>query len=260
MAQPLLVTPEDGASVVETKPIEGRRRERAMRRTIVVPLDGSPGSELALVPAAELARAHGATLRLLHVAPSPTAAVALDGLMLEYADQVAERIRHDVRAYLTSAAAAVSGMPAELVVRFGDPADEIVREARTDGVYLVLMATHRRSGLRRLLEGSVAEGVAAAASVPVLLVDHGQRQAVGESVGGGAAGRRIVRRRFWCAWGGRDVEVEFVERGLPALPWATAVRSCSAFDPPTAIECRRQCVDVAFRRQWAPALPIYSHR
>lgn len=68
----------------------------------------------------------------------------------------------------------------------------------------------------------------------------------------------VRRRRFWCAWSRREVEVEFETRGLPGFRRVVTVRSCSAFDPPTAIECRRRCLDAAFRRQWEPPLPVYD--
>jgi hypothetical protein len=67
-------------------------------------------------------------------------------------------------------------------------------------------------------------------------------------------------RHFRCALQERDVEVTFEERGIPGLRWSAAVTSCSAFDPPTAIDCRRQCLDSTFRRQWEPALPVMTDR
>lgn len=63
------------------------------------------------------------------------------------------------------------------------------------------------------------------------------------------------RRGFWCALAQREVEVEFSERGLPGFRRAVGVKRCSAFDPPEAIECRRQCLDASFREQWQPAMP-----
>ena len=66
----------------------------------------------------------------------------------------------------------------------------------------------------------------------------------------------LRRRRLWCALVEREVEVEFEERGLPGLRWQYAVQTCTAFDPPAHVECRRRCLDVAFRRQYPPALPI----
>jgi universal stress protein A len=62
----------------------------------------------------------------------------------------------------------------EAVVRFGDPVEEIVEEAESAGVDLIALATHRRTGVRRLLKGSVAERVERATAIPVLLVRYGE--------------------------------------------------------------------------------------
>lgn len=144
-----------------------------MARTILVPLDGSRGSEAVLAAVERLARAEHATVRLLHVA-RPVGAVMVDGRVIRYADQEVTRTRHEAQTYLTSAAAALAGIEADLVVRFGDPVEEIVREAERGKVDLVAMATRRRTGLRRLLERSVAERVKRATRVPVLLARYGQ--------------------------------------------------------------------------------------
>ena len=64
--------------------------------------------------------------------------------------------------------------------------------------------------------------------------------------------RRAGRvRRFRCRDAGKEVEVWFV---------ANEVRACSVFEPPGAIACRRACRDAAYRRQWEPALPVFSRR
>jgi nucleotide-binding universal stress UspA family protein len=65
------------------------------------------------------------------------------------------------------------GVELEPVVRFGEPVDEIVREAQESRVQLIAMATHRRRGLERLRSGSVAEAVERASAVPVVLVPYG---------------------------------------------------------------------------------------
>lgn len=65
--------------------------------------------------------------------------------------------------------------------------------------------------------------------------------------------RAIRRRHFWCAQSGREVEVELEEHGLPGFRRAVAVRSCSVFDPPTSVRCRRRCLDVTFRLPWQSA-------
>ena len=62
-------------------------------------------------------------------------------------------------------------------------------------------------------------------------------------------GPALRRRHFVCAQAGREVEVEFVESGLAGFRRMVAVRSCSAFDPPSAVQCRRACLDRDVRIQ-----------
>jgi nucleotide-binding universal stress UspA family protein len=52
----------------------------------------------------------------------------------------------------------------------GDPASAILSCARKENVDVIVMGTHRRSGLSRMIKGSVAETVAAATNRPVILV------------------------------------------------------------------------------------------
>ena len=54
--------------------------------------------------------------------------------------------------------------------------------------------------------------------------------------------RAVRRRHFWCERAGAEVEVEFEEHGLVGFRRAVAVLSCSVFDPPTAVGCRRGCL------------------
>ncbi len=60
---------------------------------------------------------------------------------------------------------------------------------------------------------------------------------------------RNRRRRFWCEGAGRDVEVEFEERGLPGYHKAVTVLSCNAFGIPTEVRCDRACLDPGRRLQ-----------
>lgn len=143
---------------------------------VLVPLDGSAGSQAVLPTVEELARAEGARVRLVHVAPSPES-VIMNGRVIAYADQEAARIEQEVLAYLRKVAAELSGLEVEAAVRFGDPVEEIVKEAESAGVDLIALATHRRTGVRRLLKGSVAEQVERATAIPVLLVRHGEQVA-----------------------------------------------------------------------------------
>jgi hypothetical protein len=69
-----------------------------------------------------------------------------------------------------------------------------------------------------------------------------------------------VTARFWCGWSGREVEVEFLTRGVPGFRSPVAVRRCSAFEPPEAIECPRRCLDATYRRPWEADLPLPGAR
>lgn len=143
-----------------------------MYKKILVPLDRSFGAEAALPVAGDLAKANGSVIRLLHVAPSPAAIVA-EGRVLAYADQEADRLQNEAQDYLREAANRLSGSPVEFAVRFGEPAEEIIEEARETGADLIAMATHGRTGVARLLLGSIAEAVLRRSEIPVVLVRHG---------------------------------------------------------------------------------------
>jgi acetoin utilization protein AcuB len=144
--------------------------------TILVPLDGSPGSESVLPTVGELAVARAARVRLLRVAPEPQA-VEADNRIIAYADQETSRVELETLAYLRRAALALPGIEVDCAVGFGEAAAEIVRDARAARVDLIAMATHRRRGLNRALKGSVAETVERASAIPVMLVPYGPEEA-----------------------------------------------------------------------------------
>ncbi|OGL07026.1 MAG: hypothetical protein A3I03_04785 [Candidatus Rokubacteria bacterium RIFCSPLOWO2_02_FULL_68_19] len=143
-----------------------------MYKKILVPLDREAGAEVALPVAADLAKSDGTVIRLMYVAPTPSAIVA-EGRVIAYADQESDRLQHLGMVYLREAAHQLAGLPVEYAVRFGEPAEEILEEAREFGADLVVMATHGRSGVARLMLGSVAEAVLRRSEVPVVLVRHG---------------------------------------------------------------------------------------
>jgi hypothetical protein len=58
-------------------------------------------------------------------------------------------------------------------VRFGEPVEQIVEEAEVSGATLIAMATHRRTGIARIVKGSVAERVERTTTIPVMLVQYG---------------------------------------------------------------------------------------
>jgi CBS domain-containing protein len=140
--------------------------------TILVPLDGAPGSESVLPTVGELAQTHGAKVRLLRIAPEPKA-VEADDRIIAYADQETSRVEMEALAYLRRIALALPGIEVHCAVGFGEPADEIIKAAQDSRADLIAMATHRRRGLDRALRGSVAETVERASAIPVVLVPYG---------------------------------------------------------------------------------------
>jgi nucleotide-binding universal stress UspA family protein len=141
-------------------------------RKILVPLDGRPGSEAVIDTVGFLARTAGATVRLLRVARRVEPVVSDDGRVIAFADQEAGRVEREARAYLDGLAARLPGVAVECAVRFGDPVAEILYEAEQWGADLIAVTTAGRSGLGRVVLGSVAEQVFRKAVRPVVLY-HG---------------------------------------------------------------------------------------
>jgi nucleotide-binding universal stress UspA family protein len=129
-----------------------------MYRQILVPLDMSREAEAVLPIARQLASSTGATLNLLGVATG--AGPGCTRKLCEYLEDVATTERE-------------SGLEVCVRLRIGDPATEIVTFGREVHVDLIVMATHGRTGLSRILLGSVAEKVAHNSEAPVLLLRGG---------------------------------------------------------------------------------------
>jgi nucleotide-binding universal stress UspA family protein len=139
-------------------------------KTILVPLDGSVLAEAALTPAIDLAREHAAKLVLLRATEAHGA-----GLGDPTEAQVAAVRRAEE--YLAGVRARVPGdtlAGVDTSVWYGPPAEAIVEAARFRGADLIVMSSHGRSGLGRLVLGSVAETVLRASTVPILLIRPGQ--------------------------------------------------------------------------------------
>jgi len=144
-----------------------------MYRRILVPVDGSRTAGLGLAEALRLAKAQGAVLRLVNVV-NDLAAFAGPEVAI-YSDQVLKGLQAHGRAVLAEAeqAARAAGVDAETrcIETAGEGAgDAIVAEARAWKADLIVIGTHGRRGLRRLVLGSDAETVVRTAPVPVLLV------------------------------------------------------------------------------------------
>jgi nucleotide-binding universal stress UspA family protein len=117
-------------------------------KRILVPLDLTTEPDAVTRVVADAARGAGATVRLLHVAPVPDAVVDANGRIIAYTDQETERVQAEALDYLRTVEIVLDDVPVECVVRFGDPAEEILREADEFGADLIALTAPRGAGLR----------------------------------------------------------------------------------------------------------------
>jgi len=136
---------------------------------ILVPTDGSTASDGAVDHAFDLAAVHDATVHAVYVVDTASAA----GISMESTwEGVSDMLYREGGSALegVEALGAERGVPVETAVIEGSPAREIVRYAEEQDCDVIVMGTHGRGGIDRLLLGSVAEKVVRASSVPVLTV------------------------------------------------------------------------------------------
>jgi nucleotide-binding universal stress UspA family protein len=135
---------------------------------ILHPADFSNCSDCAFQIAADLARQNAATLLVLHVVETLGPENVTFG---EAASQLEpEGYRQRLETDLRCRAPAPEGIETRYLLAAGDSAGEIQRVAREHSCDLIVMGTHGRTGLRRLLMGSIAEKVVRQAPCPVLVV------------------------------------------------------------------------------------------
>ena len=156
----------DGMWIAEQRPTTEARRSGLKLDTILVPVDGSALAESAIATAVDLARPGASTIILMRAAEAHTlpgvdpmdAQVQIVGEAEGYLAGVVERLtRQGVANVQTS-------------VWYGPAAPAIVDAAQLWKADLVVMTTHGRSGVGRLILGSVAESVLRGTTVPILLL------------------------------------------------------------------------------------------
>ena len=136
-----------------------------MYKSILVPLDGSNLAEAILPEIEKMAASMRARIILLrvcraHVFPGKDPTKAEVEVIRE-----AEKYLNEIAKQLTT-----KGLDAEIHVRYGDVADEILSHSKRNEIDLISMSTHGRSGLGRWLLGSVAEKIVRHSEKPVLLL------------------------------------------------------------------------------------------
>ena len=147
-------------------------------KTILVPTDLSEASERAIDYASQLAHKFEATIHLLYVVEIPIMVDPMPGgvmwaypspTVVDEAQQSLEEIRHRL------------GLDARATVEKGIPSDTIVAYAQAEHVDLIVMATHGRRGLSRVLMGSTTESVLRKAPCPVLTLRPATLETVDEA-------------------------------------------------------------------------------
>lgn len=134
------------------------------QKTILFPTDFSTASDAVLGHAEALAKSSGAKLLIVHVEEPP---LAYGGGELYYG--LPEPNTERIRSMLDDVRPSDPSVPFEHRLTMGDPASEVVRIADEEKVEMIVLGTHGRTGLTRLLMGSVAELIVRRASCPVLV-------------------------------------------------------------------------------------------
>ena len=142
-------------------------------RTILLPTDFSECATFALSYATSLARQFGARIICVHVIEPVVPAVGYTGIteplpVAEISEQLEDSAERELPKIAEHEECA--GLDIEEVIAHGDSASEIVRVAGERGVDLIVIASHGRTGLGRILFGSTAEAVVRHAPCPVLVV------------------------------------------------------------------------------------------
>jgi nucleotide-binding universal stress UspA family protein len=134
------------------------------QKTILFPTDFSTASDAALVHAEALARQQAARLLIVHVEEPP---LAYGGGELYYG--LPEPNSERILKMLEDVKPSDPSVPFAHRLTMGDPAGEIVRIAADENAAMIVLGTHGRTGMTRLLMGSVAEAIVRRAPCPVLV-------------------------------------------------------------------------------------------
>jgi nucleotide-binding universal stress UspA family protein len=137
-----------------------------MYDTVLFPTDGSEGADAALEHATDIAKRYDATVHVLYVADTNRDSVStVGGGVVDALEREGGSVVDDVVDRVEAA-----GVDAVGEVMQGDPYRTILDYVDERGVDIVVMPTHGRRGIDRILIGSVTEKVVRASSAPVLTV------------------------------------------------------------------------------------------
>jgi manganese transport protein len=138
--------------------------------TIGVALQHAPGDSIILSAALTLARKHESRLTLIHAVDAP------DVMVLGW--EAGSRHASEDKAYLEELAREIEDrdLPVETLLKFGRPANELIRAAEEAGLDLLVRGSHGHRGLEDLVRGQTIASVRHRTNVPVLVVQSGSSE------------------------------------------------------------------------------------
>ena len=144
-----------------------------MYKKIMVPLDGSQVAECVIPHIERIAGKSTARVVLVTVVePLDIPTRGQIAISDEEIKQIDNEGKNEATKYLkqVSSRLTAAGVNTDTVILTGKPADSIASYAVNNGVDLIIMATHGRSGISKIFWGSVAEKILRATDIPVLLI------------------------------------------------------------------------------------------
>lgn len=150
--------------------------QKASTRPILVPLDFSPGSEAALLQAAELAEALQAPVTVLHVVHDLTSTPGYKALkgarkqLRRMEDIAAEILQEYMQAIEKKYPELAALHKAEKLLVVGIPVTRILETADKTDARMIVMGSQGRTGLSHVLLGSKAEQIVRLAKIPVMII------------------------------------------------------------------------------------------
>jgi nucleotide-binding universal stress UspA family protein len=146
-------------------------------RSILLPLDGSTYGETAIPYAVEIARAFDSTIHLLRIVDTPSAYAMLSrhmeaAITANALDEVISSMREEAKDYIENVSTRMieQGITVKPVVLEGYPGEQLLEYERRGFFQLVVMATAGRSGISRVVFGSVAERMLKMGRSPVMML------------------------------------------------------------------------------------------
>ena len=144
---------------------------------LLVPLDGSEVAAGVLPFVEDVAKRFGASLVLYHAVPPISAYPGFETVNPQLDGKVLQEMQQQAKELLSSAARDIEGrgLHATVAVSIDLAVDGILRAAKETGADLIAIGTHGRSGLGRMVMGSVANAVMRRSTLPCLLVHPGDK-------------------------------------------------------------------------------------